>query len=137
MADVKTINLNNTSYNIRDDSKIPSSEKGANNGVATLDASGKVPSSQLPAYVDDVLEYSSTSAFPQEGSTGIIYVATDTNKSYRWSGSGYIELSSYSEATPSASGLMSAADKEKLTSLNYDALSIVNGQLCITYTRED
>lgn len=59
---------------------------------------GKIPSSQLPAYVDDVLEYANLAAFPATGSTGIIYVAQDTNNCYRWSGSAYIvltDLSSY------------------------------------------
>lgn len=65
---------------------------GANNGVASLDSSGKVPSAQLPSYVDDVLEYADTTAFPQTGETGKIYVALDTNSTYRWSGSTYIEL---------------------------------------------
>lgn len=57
--------------------------KGANNGLAELDANGKVPSSQLPSYVDDVLEYTSQSAFPATGETGKIYIAQDTNKTYR------------------------------------------------------
>lgn len=74
-------------------SYIPTSEKGAAGGVATLDNGGKVPASELPSYVDDVLEYSSRNAFPATGENGKIYVATDTNKSYRWSGSTYIELS--------------------------------------------
>ena len=72
---------------------IASSLKGANSGVAELDSSGKVPSSQLPSYVDDVLEYASTSAFPATGETGKIYIALDTNKTYRWSGSAYVEIS--------------------------------------------
>lgn len=66
---------------------------GSAGGVATLDTEGKVPSSQLPSYVDDVVEYSSQSAFPATGETGKIYVATDTNKTYRWSGSAYVEIS--------------------------------------------
>lgn len=66
--------------------------KGANSGVAELDASGKVPSSQLPAYVDDVLEYT-TDDFPTTGETGIIYVNTTTNKTYRWSGTQMVEIS--------------------------------------------
>jgi hypothetical protein len=65
----------------------------APNGVATLDSGGKVPAAQLPAYVDDVLEYASTAAFPATGDAGKIYVALDTNKTYRWSGSGYVEIS--------------------------------------------
>lgn len=72
---------------------IPSTDKGANGGVAELDANGKVPSSQLPSYVDDVLSYSSQSAFPATGETGKIYIAEDTNKTYRWSGSVYAEIS--------------------------------------------
>ena len=73
---------------------INSAVKGVANGVAELDANGVVPSSQLPSYVDDVLEYSSKSAFPTSGESGKIYVAQDTNLTYRWSGSAYTEISS-------------------------------------------
>ena len=55
--------------------------------------SGKIPSEVLPSYVDDVLEYASSSAFPNPGESGKIYVALDTNLTYRWSGSGYTEIS--------------------------------------------
>ena len=54
---------------------------------------GKVPASQLPSYVDDVIEYDSISLFPASGESGKIYVDVDTNKTYRWSGSGYTEIS--------------------------------------------
>lgn len=74
-------------------SAIPASQKGANNGVAELDSTGRVPSSQLPSYVDDVLEYASVSNFPQTGEDGKIYVAEDTNRQYRWSGTQYVEIS--------------------------------------------
>lgn len=69
------------------------SEKGQPGGVAELDDTGHVPVSQLPSYVDDVQEYASRSAFPATGEAGKIYVATDTNLTYRWSGSGYVEIS--------------------------------------------
>lgn len=69
-----------------------SSKKGAANGYASLDASGLVPSSQLPSYVDDVLEYANLAAFPATGESGKIYVAIDTSKAYRWSGSIYVEI---------------------------------------------
>lgn len=82
--------------------------------IATLDGNGKVPAAQLPSYVDDVQEYASQSAFPATGETDKIYVALDTGFTYRWSGSQYIRLNTYDEATQSASGLMSAADKTKL-----------------------
>ena len=90
------------------------STKGQANGIAPLDSSGKVSASYLPSYVDDVLEYNDRASFPASGEDGKIYVAKDTNKSYRWSGSTYVELSKYDNATQSASGLMSAADKTKL-----------------------
>ena len=67
-------------------------EIGAN-GVAELDASGKIITSQLPSYVDDVLEYSAKSSFPATGETGKIYVDTGANKTYRWGGSAYVEIS--------------------------------------------
>lgn len=70
-----------------------SSLKGANSGLAELDSSGKVPTSQLPSYVDDVVEYSAKSSFPSTGETGKIYVDTSTNKTYRWGGSAYTEIS--------------------------------------------
>ena len=67
--------------------------KGAANGFAELDGTGKVPSSQLPSFVDDVVDYATLSAFPVTGETGKIYVALDTNLTYRWSGSVYVEIS--------------------------------------------
>lgn len=67
--------------------------KGAANGYAGLDAAGKVPANQLPSYVDDVLEFANLVAFPATGEAGKIYVALDTNKTYRWSGSAYVEIS--------------------------------------------
>lgn len=70
-----------------------SANKGQANGYAGLDATGKVPSTQLPSFVDDVLEYANLAGFPWTGETGKMYVALDTNKVYRWSGSAYIEIS--------------------------------------------
>ena len=75
------------------DGKVDTSSVGVASGVASLDSGGKVPSAQLPSYVDDVLEYASVSAFPATGESGKIYVALDTNDSYRWSGSEYIKIS--------------------------------------------
>lgn len=79
--------------NVTNDAQVKRSEMGVANGVATLDTSGKVPSSQLPAYVDDVLEYDNKTKFPATGEAGKIYVAKDTNLTYRWSGTAYIEIS--------------------------------------------
>lgn len=54
---------------------------------------GKVPVDQLPSYVSDVYEYDSMSAFPASGDGGRIYVARDTNLTYRWGGTAYVEIS--------------------------------------------
>jgi hypothetical protein len=72
--------------------KVSSSAVGAANGVASLDSGGKVPSSQLPSYVDDVLEFADAESFPETGETSKIYVALDSNHIYRWSGSAYIDM---------------------------------------------
>ena len=58
-----------------------------------MGSDGKVPSSQLPSYVDDVLEYTNKASFPTKGETGKIYVAKDTNLTYRWGGTEYVEIS--------------------------------------------
>lgn len=77
-------------------------QKGSANGVASLDNTGKVPSSQLPSYVDDVVEgyyyggkFYTDSAHTQliTPETGKIYVDINTSKAYRWSGSTYVEIS--------------------------------------------
>ena len=55
---------------------------------------GKVPSSQLPSYIDDVLEFANLASFPTTGESGKIYIAIDTNLTYRWGGSSYVVMSS-------------------------------------------
>jgi hypothetical protein len=74
-------------------SKENTANKGAANGYAPLDSSGLVPAVNLPSYVDDVLEYANLAGFPGTGTTGKIFVALDTGKIYRWSGSAYVEIS--------------------------------------------
>lgn len=83
----RTINgkalTSNITLNAANVGAIDSSLKGAANGVAELDASGKVPAAQLPSYVDDVLEYTLKSNFPTTGESDKIYVDTSTNLIYR------------------------------------------------------
>jgi hypothetical protein len=81
-----------TDFSAAADARI-SAQKGVALGLATLDAGGKVPAAQLPSFVDDVLEFANLAAFPVTGENGVIYVALDTNITYRWSGSVYIEIS--------------------------------------------
>lgn len=79
--------------NIAQSTFIAATEKGANSGVATLGADGKVPASQLPSFVDDVIEAANFDALPAEGEGGKIYVTLDNNKTFRWSGTAYVEIS--------------------------------------------
>ena len=95
------------------DGKVNTSTLGKANGVATLDGTGLIPSTQLPSYVDDVVEgYAKTSTsdsgvmtvdgFYKEaefttaitGETGKIYVDLATNISYRWGGTTFVQITS-------------------------------------------
>lgn len=84
------------------DKKLDKTLKGAANGLAELDSTGKVPAAQLPSYVDDISEgYLSGGKFYKEsahttvinGETGKIYVDIPSNKTYRWSGSAFVVIS--------------------------------------------
>lgn len=72
---------------------IDESRIGAANGVASLDAGGRIPASQIPGGFDNIEEYDSLADFPETGEEGKIYVAKDTNLTYRWTGSQYVEIS--------------------------------------------
>lgn len=106
--DTTTVNGQPLSGNVQLDADdvgaIDASLKGATNGVAELDSNGKVPESQLPSYVDDVIEgYLDAGVFYEEDThttevtaeSGKIYVdlTGGANKTYRWSGSTYVEIS--------------------------------------------
>ena len=83
----------NTAINNKVKDYIPLSQKGVANGVVPLDGNALISSLYLPSYVDDVLEFDSISAFPATGERGKIYVALDSNLTYRWTGSQYTEIS--------------------------------------------
>ena len=69
-----------------------------NSAITAIDASaivsGTIDAARLPSYVDDVVEYADLAGFPVEGEAGKIYIALDTNKAYRWSGSVYVYITS-------------------------------------------
>ena len=123
-------------YGITD--AIPLSQKGAVNGVATLDSSGFVTSSQLPSYVDDVVEYANLAGFPVTGETSKIYVALDTNKIYRWSGSAYIEISPVAGNSDTATKLATArsisATGDATWSVSFDGSANVSSALTLATT---
>lgn len=92
---------------------------GTANGIAQLDTTGKVPAAQLPSYVDDVLEYNGKANFPASGESGIIYIDSATNITYRWGGSDYVAIGS-DLALGETSSTAYAGDKGKA---NADAIS--------------
>lgn len=96
--------------------------KGVANGIATLDQNGLVPSSQLPSYVDDVIEVNTFSALPNTGESGKIYITQDTNLTYRWSGTAYVEISQ-SLALGETSSTAYAGDKGKATTDKVNRMS--------------
>ena len=91
-------------------------------GKADLEG-GKIPASQLPSYVDDVLEYANKASFPATGEAGKIYIDKATNKQYRWSGTAYVEISE-SLALGETSSTAYAGNKGKA---NADAIAVLNG----------
>lgn len=97
--------------------RIAASEKGAVNGVATLDAAGKVPAAQLPSYVDDVKEYENKAAFPETGEADKIYVDIDTGSIYRWSGTQYIQINA---SVASADTAVKLATARKIAGVLFD-----------------
>ena len=86
---------------------IPSNQKGMANGVATLDSAGIIPANQLPSYVDDVLEFATLANFPSVGEAGKIYIAIETSKAYRWTGTVYVAIGG-AEAADTALRLFTA-----------------------------
>jgi hypothetical protein len=63
------------------------------NGLVKLDGTTKIPSALIPGSMDDVREFANLAGFPATGETGVLFVAIDNGKTYRWSGSAYVEIS--------------------------------------------
>lgn len=80
------------------DGKISTTERGVSGGIPTLDEFARIPASQLPSYVNDVLEYPTRQDFPAAGEGGKIYIAinqgtaANPTRQYRWTGSVYAEI---------------------------------------------
>jgi hypothetical protein len=140
--------------------RVATSAIGAASGIAPLGSDSKIASTYLPSYVDDVLEYANLASFPTTGESGKIYVALDTNKTYRWGGSSYTYITSgaidsisvttplastggatptisIGAATTSAEGSMSAADKTKLDAVNTSAFVKTGGTAGQVLTKID
>lgn len=109
---------------ITDDTKIPLSQKGVAGGVATLDANGLVPASQLPSFVDDVLEgyyyngkFYADEAHSKEiaGESGKLYVSKDTNIQWRWTGTTWIDIRHQLDIASEAEALAGTNDSKAMT----------------------
>jgi len=109
-------------------------KEGVANGIATLGSDGLVPSSQLPSYVDDVLEYDTFDDFPEEGESAKIYLDLETNLTYRWSGTTYVEISP-SLALGETSSTAYAGDKGKANAEAIAALQTEKADQDTTYTK--
>ncbi len=99
---------NKPTYTAEEVSAVATSAVGSANGVAPLNASSKIDSTYLPSYVDDVVEYAGVSNFPATGESGIIYIDTTENKTYRWGGSSYVLIGGGSSGASPYSGTISA-----------------------------
>ena len=119
--------------NIAQSTFIAATEKGANSGVATLDENGHIPSSQLPSSVDEVIEAANYAALPAAGQASKIYVTLDDNKTYRWGGSAYVEISA-SIALGETTGTAYEGSKGKA---NADAISAHTGNTDIHVTTQN
>ena len=131
-ADLTKLGIDGTVYGIKDADAVHSADVGVAGGVAELDSNGRVPSSQLPSYVDDVVEYASISAFPVTGESGKIYVALDTNLTYRWGGTEYVEISP-SLALGETSTTAYRGDRGKAAYDHSQLFPVIDGKVCIVY----
>lgn len=86
---------------------------------------GLVPASQLPSYVDDVLEYANLAALPITGEAGKIYITLDTNRQYRWGGSSYIDITGFVDNVNGKTGAV-VVTKEDVGLTNVDNTSDAN-----------
>jgi hypothetical protein len=115
------------------------SAKGQANGYASLDSSGLVPSSQLPSYVDDVVEAANFASLPGTGETSKIYVALDNGKIYRWSGSAYVEISpspgSTDSVTEGSTNLYFTTTRARDSFSASTGITITNGAIATTITQ--
>ena len=83
-SDVQATTLWGGIDEVQDELTKLSNSKGQPSGLATLGTDGKVPSDQLPSYVDDVVEVPTEAGLPEKGESGKIYVTADTDLIYRW-----------------------------------------------------
>lgn len=103
---IPTVDGSTTGYMLSDELKAYIlSALGQANGIASLGADGKLVSTQLPDFANDVLAFDSIASFPATGTDGVLYIAKDENTLYRWNGSGYVVVSDTSALEERVDGL--------------------------------
>lgn len=140
LTDTELQNIIKTANGLTDavNDRIPISEKGMYNGVATLGEDGRVPASQLPGFVDDVKEgYLFEGKFYRdaehteeiEPQGDMIYIDLVTDKEYRWGGTTFAEISeslalgeTAETAYAGSKGKQNAEDIERLKTGKQDTL---------------
>lgn len=131
---------NHTASNVTDfdsscDGRI-TAQKGNANGLCPLDSGGLVSATYLPSFVDEVIEEANFGALPGTGATGKIYVTTDNNKCYRWSGSAYVEISpspgSTDSVTEGSVNLYHTAARVRAATRNYAGTTAKDGSFTIS-----
>ena len=114
-------------YEISETSEYPVQSKTIS-AALTLKADlqdGKVPSSQLPSYVDDIIEVADYASLPATGEAGKIYITIDNGKQYRWSGTGYAQVGGLDAYQPfGASWVTNSTTKAFCDSVNADSTAI-------------
>lgn len=100
--------------------KINTSEKGIANGVATLDATVKIPVAQIPALPYAPTSHTHTASQITDFTSAVQAVGNTLYSSVNHT---------HADATPATSGFMSAADKSKLDGLVNDVVMITNANV--------
>jgi hypothetical protein len=87
---------------------------------------GLVPASQLPSFVDDVIEVANFASLPTSGEIGKIYITLDNNKIYRWGGSTYVEIAANNAVWGAITGTLSN-QTDLQNALNAKQATLVSG----------
>ena len=131
---------------------VAQTEKGVAGGVAELGSDGKVPASQLPSYVDDVVDAYIVGATPfasdwlskTEGGSALtpetdkIYVVLSAgqyqNKTFRYSGTTYVEIGNFTLATEDAAGIIELATAAEVAAGTDDQRAVTPLKLAGAFT---
>lgn len=121
------------------DGKVDDSQLGANNGVATLDANGKLTNSQIPAIAitDTFVAADQTAMLALSAQTGDVAVRTDLSKSFILKGTDPTVLGDWQELLTPTSAVTSVNGQTGTVSLDSDDVAEGSTNLYFTDGRVD